>query len=118
MKSTVKSTVAFGKVSYTDAEITAADGFPPTDANFPDKDTLRQVIAVMSPAYDDVAWVIVNLEGYYRGENEGLLKTGTFAVIELEEDSDGDISWDGSFVRGPTSYETALACAISCARDA
>lgn len=118
MKSTVKSTVAFGKVSYTDAEITAADGFPPTDANFPDKDTLRQVIAVMNPAYDDVAWLVVNLEDYYRGENESLLKNGTFAVIELEEDSDGNISWGSYFICGPTSYETALARAISCARDA
>lgn len=118
MKSSIKSTITFGKVSYTDAEITAADVFQHKDANFPDKDTLRQVIAVMNVEYDDVAWLVVNLEGYYRGENERLLKTGTFAVIELEEDGDGDISWDSSFCCGPTSYEAALACAIDSARDA
>lgn len=118
MKRSIKSTITFGKVDYTDAEITAADGFPPIDANFPDKDTLRQVIAVMNAAYDDVAWVIVNLEDYYRGENEDLLKTGTFAVLELEEEEDGDISWGGSFDCAPTSYERALACAIDRARSA
>lgn len=118
MNCTMKSTVTFGKVGYTDAEITAADGLPRLAVSGKDKGMLHQVVAVMNPEYTDVAWVVVDLTGFYRGESKALLETGTFATIELEEDTDGDISWGGSFCCGPTSYETALACAIDRARYA
>jgi hypothetical protein len=107
MKNTIKSTITFGKVDYTDEEITGK--IKPIGA------PLRQVTAVMNSNYQDVAWVVMDATDYYENSQD-MLKAGTFVVLELEEDEDG-ISWGGTFHHSPTSYEAALACAIDAARS-